>query len=292
MGHCVWARDDVILRQHCVCRSCCGLLCYAIMSFQYPPPNPDNPHSATPPVSARPASPAYPVRFPQGVPYVTYTLLGITLIIYLVQMLGQMIYGIDVAAMWGMKSNAAIAAGQWWRLLTPIFLHGGIFHVGFNMYALYVLGPGLERFYGHWRYLLLYLVAGVAGNVFSYIFSSYNSLGASTSIFGLLAAQGVFLYQHREMFGKSAQRSLLNVIFIALINFMIGLSPGIDNWGHLGGFVGGALYAWFAGPKMKIVGHPPNLTLKNVRPLAIALLVALFDLMLFIVLAIVAGGAH
>ncbi len=258
------------------------------MSFQYPPKDPD-----ASPVSPPPPRPApYSVRFPQGTPYVTYALLAVTVVVYLLQMASKQLSGIDLVAMWGMKSNVAIESGQWWRLVTPMFLHGGIFHIGFNMYALYVLGPGLERFYGKWSYLLLYLVAGVAGNVFSFIFSTYNSLGASTAIFGLLAAQGVFLYQHRDMFGKSAQRSLLNVIFIAVINFVIGLSPGIDNWGHLGGFVGGALYAWFAGPKLEISGRPPDLWLRNVRSQWMSLLVALFDLLLFVGLAMVIGGAR
>jgi rhomboid protease GluP len=265
------------------------------MSFQYPPKDPDQ--VSEPPAAAPSSPPAAPppervsVQMPQGAPLVTYSLLAVTIVVYLLQMASKQLYGEDVVAMMGMKSNAAIEAGQWWRLITPMFLHGGIFHIGFNMYALYVLGPSLERFYGKISYLMLYLVAGVAGNVFSFMFSVYPSLGASTAIFGLLAGQGVFLYQHRELFGKSAQRSLMNVIFIAVINFVIGLSPGIDNWGHLGGFIGGALFAWFAGPKMAITGRPPNLILKNMRPLLIVLLVAVGDLMLFIGLAIAVGGA-
>ena len=261
------------------------------MTFQYPPRNadvPPPPDNAPPPP---PPSPGYSVRLPQNPPVMTYVLLAVTVLVYLLQMLGPIVYGQDVVALLGMKSNQAIAAGQWWRLITPMFLHGGILHIGFNMYALYVLGPGLERFYGKWAFLLLYLVSGVAGNVFSYIFSPYNSLGASTAIFGLLAAQGVFLYQHRELFGKSAQRSLANVVFIAVINFVIGLSPGIDNWGHLGGFIGGALFAWFAGPKMAVLGFPPNLELRNTRPLLLVLLVAVADLILFVGLAMVMGGA-
>jgi len=258
------------------------------MSFQYPPQNTEQPAAPAP---TAPPNPYYAVKMPQSKPLMTYFLLVITIGVYLLQVLSQTLYGADIVASLGMKSNAAIAAGQWWRLITPMLLHGGILHIGFNMYALYVLGPGLERFYGKWRFLLLYLVAGIAGNVFSYIFSSYNSLGASTAIFGLLAAEGVFLYQHRELFGKNAQRSLMNVIFIAAINFVIGLSPGIDNWGHLGGFVGGTLFAWFAGPKLEVKGYPPNLELKDVRPTLTVLLVAVIDLMLFIGLAQFMGGA-
>ena len=270
------------------------------MSFQYPPrkdsgassaPQQTPPRQVSSPPPSSPSPATYSVRFPQGQPYVTYALLAVTIVVYLLQMAGKLFYGFDVVAAAGMKSNAAIEAGQWWRLIAPIFLHGGIFHIGFNMYALYVLGPSLERFYGRLGFLLLYLVAGVAGNVFSFMFSTYNSLGASTAIFGLLAAQGVFLYQHRDLFGKSAQRSLMNVLFIAVINFVIGLSPGIDNWGHLGGFIGGALFAWFAGPKMEITGRPPNLQLKNVRSSLIVALVAVVDLILFVGLAMALGGA-
>jgi rhomboid protease GluP len=147
-----------------------------------------------------------------------------------------------------MKVNDLIIQGQLWRLFTPMLLHASLLHIGFNMYALFVLGTGLERFYGHSRFLALYLLSGFAGNVMSFIFSGAPSLGASTAIFGLLGAQGVLLYQNREMFGPTARRSLMNVVTIALINFVIGLSPGIDNWGHLGGLLGGVLFAWFAGP--------------------------------------------
>ena len=107
------------------------------------------------------------------------------------------------------------------------------------MYALYAIGPGLERYYGRSRYLLLYILAGFAGNVASFLISPQTSLGASTAIFGLLGAEGVFLYQNRQLFGPAAKRSLTNVIMIAAVNLMIGLSPGIDNWGHVGGLIGG-----------------------------------------------------
>jgi rhomboid protease GluP len=110
--------------------------------------------------------------------------------------------GFDVPAALGMKVNELIIHGQIWRLITPVLLHGSILHLGFNMYALYILGPGLERFYGHWRFLTLYLLAGFAGNVMSFIFSPNPSLGASTAIFGLLGAQGVFLYHNRGIYGR------------------------------------------------------------------------------------------
>jgi len=182
-------------------------------------------------------------------PVVTQILMAITIGAYLLQMLTQFVFGNDLLAAYGMKVNSLIIQGQLWRLFTPMFLHASILHIGFNMYALYVLGAGLERFYGRWRFLAIYLLAGFTGNVASFLFSAAPSLGASTAVFGLLAAEGVFFYQNREIFGAMARRSLTNVITIALINLVIGLSPGIDNWGHLGGLIGGALFAWLAGPR-------------------------------------------
>jgi len=192
------------------------------------------------------------------VPVVTYTLLGLTIFVFALQYFTQWTYGgVDAAALIGMKVNRLIEAGQYWRLITPMFLHGSILHLGFNMYALYIFGPNLERFYGHGRFLALYLLSGFAGVVLSFLLSPSNSLGASTAIFGLLAAEGVFLYQNRSML-QSAQRMLTNLITIAVINLVIGFAPGmnIDNLGHLGGLLGGFMFAWFGGPLLAAEGYP------------------------------------
>lgn len=208
----------------------------------------NSPYDETPSYYSPGASPYGGESRPVWKPLVTQTVLVITVIVYALQMLTQFVLGSDLPAALGMKVNSLIIQGQFWRLFTPMLLHASLLHIGFNMYALFVLGSGLERFYGHGRFLALYILAGFTGNVVSFLFSSAPSLGASTAVFGLLGAQGVLLYQNREMFGPTARRSLTNVITIALINLAIGLSPGIDNWGHLGGLIGGAMFAWFAGP--------------------------------------------
>jgi len=205
------------------------------------------------------------LRLPSVTPVVVYVLLAATILIYLLQIGTENLVGYDVPADWGVKANNLILEGQIWRLFTPMFLHGSIFHLGFNMYALYVIGAGLERFYGHRRFLILYLLAGFSGNVMSFLFTLAPSLGSSTAIFGLLGAQGVFLYQNRGVFGRMAQRSLINLVLIAAINLMIGMSPGIDNWGHIGGLIAGTLFAWFAGPVFSVRGVYPELILVDDR---------------------------
>jgi rhomboid protease GluP len=187
---------------------------------------------------------------------VTYSLIGLTVLVFLGQLLGDYLLQADLLAYYGMKINLFIEDGQLWRLFTAAFLHGGLMHIAFNMYALSILGRELERFYGSVRFLGLYLVCAFAGNVFSYLFTSANSLGASTAVFGLLGAYGIFVLRNRAVFGRNTQRVLRNIGQVLLINLIIGLSPGIDNWGHLGGLLGGAALAWFGGVEYKLIGDP------------------------------------
>jgi rhomboid protease GluP len=152
----------------------------------------------------------------------------------------------------------------------------------------------LERFYGHGRFLALYLVAGFAGNVVSFALSAAPSLGSSTAIFGLLGAEGVFLYQNRKVFGGHTQQALQQVIMLALINLLIGLSPGIDNWGHLGGLIGGVSFAWLAGPVLRLEGIYPTYALVDTRSARNAWLAALgvggVFLLLVLVLIVLRSG--
>ncbi len=208
---------------------------------------------STPPDVA-PASQGIPIRLqlPGGTPWAVYGLMGVTIFIYLLQVAGQFLFGQDLVTALGVKYGPYVAEGQLWRLVTPIFLHGSILHIGFNMYALYAIGPALERFWGRARFLVLYFLAGIAGNLCSLWFTPQPSLGSSTAIFGLLAAEGILVYRNGFLF-QNPRRTLMNLINLAIINFVFGLSPGIDNWGHLGGFLGGAIFAWFGGPLLEIV---------------------------------------
>ena len=193
-------------------------------------------------------------------------------------------YWVGPSSSWGAKINDLIQAGQYWRLVTPIWLHASIMHILFNMYALFVIGRGLEQQYGHERFLELYLLSGIAGNIASFLLSTKASLGASTAIFGLIAAQTVYVYQNRALYGKRAQNMLLNNVMIIVINLILGLSPGIDNMGHLGGLLGGLAFAWFAGPLWKLDQLSSPLALKDTRPLQRTRTVSL--ILLFVLIAL------
>ena len=241
-------------------------------------PNPDPsaspaPYGQTPP--SAPAQQAMRVPMPRSAPYVTYTIIGITVAFYLLQIVSVWIFGyalpglrMDWLEYYGARINEAILAGELWRLITPALLHGSIPHIAFNMYALLSFGTGLERHFGHWRFLLLYLLGAFAGNVASFLFTSGSySVGASTAIFGLLGAEAVFLIQNRKLFAGQFRSAIGNIIFIAAINlFIIGALPGIDNWGHIGGLLGGLIFTSLAGPLYEVEGISPAYHLVDRRP--------------------------
>ncbi len=220
------------------------------------------PNSETPP-PVQPGEGRVPVflRTKAKKPMVTYVILGVTILMFALQYLSQtFLSGMDLPFVLGGKINEMILRGQIWRLLTPMLLHGGLLHLAFNMYALFIIGRGLEHFYGHWRYLVLYLIAGYTGNVLSFLFSANPSLGASTAIFGLAAAQGVLVLKNRKLFGSKSQSMLINLGLVLAINLSLGFSAnsGIDYWGHIGGLVGGAIFAWVAGPKFVVKTNSEN----------------------------------
>ena len=227
------------------------------------------------------------VAVPTVKPYVTYTLIGLTVFIYLLQMAGQYLLNQDLVTALGVKVNDLIRQGQLWRLITPVFLHGSILHIGFNMYALYIYGRGLEARFGHGRFTLLYFLAAYAGNVLSFIMTPNPSLGASTAIFGLIAAEGVFLLQNRQVLGNRVNRSLMNLLYIAAINLFIGFSTsGVDNFGHIGGILGGLIFTWFGGPRWKVEGIYPQLRLVDEREGHGAITGAALVLLMFIPLTL------
>jgi rhomboid protease GluP len=206
------------------------------------------------------------VAMPRATPYVTYGLIAFTVVIFLLQMLSRTT-GTDKLAEYGALIRADILAGELWRFITPVLLHWNPLHILFNMYALYALGTGLERNFGHGRFFVLYVVAGFTGNVVSFLFSTgiSASAGASTAIFGLLGAEAIFLFMNRKLFAGHYGRAIQNVIFIAVVNLIFGLQPGIDNWGHVGGLLGGMLFTFLAGPVWKIEGVPPALHVVDQR---------------------------
>jgi len=135
---------------------------------------------------------------------------------------------------------AVFQRGEWWRLLTSMFLHGGFVHVLLNGWGLYQLGPLFELFVGPFRMLAVYGLAGLAGSLASLFWTQGLSVGASGAIFGVLGALIAFLLRRREHLTPFARSLLGQLVIWAGINIYIGFTvPMIDNAAHLGGLAAG-----------------------------------------------------
>jgi rhomboid protease GluP len=148
---------------------------------------------------------------------------------------------------WGANFGPATQDGQWWRLASAMFLHFGVLHLGLNMWALWDVGRLVERLFGHWRFALLYLASGVAGNLLSLVLQGNRAVsgGASGAVFSLYGALLVFLWRERGHVQRHEFRWLFGaaIVFTVVTLGMGQVVPGIDNAAHVGGLVCGALIA-------------------------------------------------
>ncbi len=176
-------------------------------------------------------------------PVVTYALIAINVLIFLIGMLFNLNGTfINLFANYG----PYIIDGEYYRLFTSMFIHGNVLHILFNMYALYLLGQQAEGFFGKGKFLLVYLLSGLSGSLLSILLNQGAvSVGASGAIFGIMGALLYFGYNYRVYLGDTLIREIVPVI---LINLVFGFTvSGIDNFAHIGGLVGGITTAMAVG---------------------------------------------
>lgn len=179
--------------------------------------------------------------FHAATPFFTYIFLGIQIIIFILMEMNGGSTETSTLIDFGAKFNPLILEGEWWRFITPVFLHIGLLHLLMNSLALYYLGQMVERIFGKTRFLVIYLLSGAAGGVASFIFSTNLSAGASGAIFGLFGALLYFGFVFPRLFFRSMG---MNMLIVLGINLVFGFTmPGIDNAGHIGGLIGGFLAA-------------------------------------------------
>ena len=147
---------------------------------------------------------------------------------------------------YGALNSILVQNGEFWRLITAGFLHGGIFHLLFNMYSLYIIGTQIENFVGKWKFLAIYFCSMLTASLMSCVISPNSvSVGASGAIFGLLGALVYFGYHYRLYLGSVLRNQIIPLIlFNLLLGFMVN---GIDNAAHIGGLIGGLLISMALG---------------------------------------------
>lgn len=177
----------------------------------------------------------------------TIVLVTIQVIVYLLMTLAGGSTNTEVLVRFGALNTSLLLSGQWWRLITPVFVHIGFTHLLINSLTLYFIGMYIEQLFGHWRMLVIYFASALTGNLCSACFLPRGlSAGASTAIFGLF---GAFLMLGESFRDNQAIR-MLSRQFLILVVLNIGtdlLVPGIDLPGHIGGLIGGFLVAYVVG---------------------------------------------
>ena len=144
-------------------------------------------------------------------------------------------------AIFGGNNLLLVQNGEVWRILTSAFLHVGLIYLVVNMYSLAIIGTQVETFIGKWKFLFIYFISAIGGNLLSLVFSQANvvSVGASGALFGLMGALLYFGYHYRLYLSEAIRNQIIPII---LINLLIGfIVPGIDNVAHIGGLIGGYL---------------------------------------------------
>ena len=172
---------------------------------------------------------------------ITYTIIIICVIVFgLMYILGNGSMDEGTLITFGANLGFLTKNGEYFRLLTCAFLHIGIVHLLFNMYALYVIGPQVESFFGKFKFTLIYLLSAISASTLSLIFNdNVISAGASGAIFGLLGALLYFGYYYRVYLGNVLKSQIVPII---LINLVFGfVVSGVDNAAHIGGLIGGVL---------------------------------------------------
>lgn len=175
--------------------------------------------------------------FKMKFPMITYILIAINIMFFIIPVL----FG-EYENVYYLLCNhgPSIRNGQYYRLFTNMFIHGGILHLAVNCYSLYVIGTQMESFLGKIKFLIIYLVSGLSGSLLSMaIMGNVFSVGASGAIFGLLGAMLYFGYHYRVYLGNVIRSQIIPIVIANLaIGFMV---PRIDNAAHIGGLIGGVL---------------------------------------------------
>lgn len=194
----------------------------------------------------------YRISLKSQLPVVTYVLIALNALVGLGLFLYAKKSGVSYGELlidFGAKENYRILSGEYWRFLTPVFLHANIVHLFINCYSLYAIGVLVENIFGRFKFATVYFSAGIIGNIASFIFSTNPGVGASGAIFGLLGALLYFGLNKPALFKSHFG---YNVILTIVINLTYGFSTtGIDNFAHIGGLVGGFLASGMVLPSEK-----------------------------------------
>ncbi|HCR9815776.1 TPA: rhomboid family intramembrane serine protease [Enterococcus faecium] len=210
-------------------------------------------------------------------PLWTYAFLGIQTAVFLMM---ELFPRLEIPYYAGMYGPYLVHFNEWWRLVTPIFIHFGLMHFVMNSLILYFMGQQIEAIYGHWRFFLIYMFSGIMGNTASFAFNEANVLsgGASTSIFGLFGA--LFILGFHFKHNPAIQQLVRHFLLFIVLTFVFGLlDTFVDVWGHVGGLIGGLVLG-------NVLGLPKQQTSYSIHQRILSTLVFVFLFVICILLGL------
>ncbi|KAL2335289.1 hypothetical protein Fmac_016502 [Flemingia macrophylla] len=159
----------------------------------------------------------------------------------------------SIPLLYGAKINHLIMVGEWWRLVTPMFLHAGIFHMAVSCWALLTFGPQVCKGYGSFTFLLIYILGGVACNLTSFLHTPDPTVGGTGPVFAIIGAWLMYQIQNKDVIASDASESLFQkaVIITALIFILSHFGP-IDEWSHFGAAFTGMAYGFLTSPILQL----------------------------------------
>ncbi|CAL1377683.1 unnamed protein product [Linum trigynum] len=155
--------------------------------------------------------------------------------------------------LYGAKINDLILTGEWWRLVTPMFLHSGVFHVALGCWSLLTFGPEVCRRYGSFTFLLIYLLGGLSGNLTSFLHTPEPAVGGTGPIFAIIGAWLIYQAQNKEVVDKDTSESLFQkAMMTTALSFILSHFGPIDDWTHLGSVMTGIIYGFLTCPTLQL----------------------------------------
>eukprot|EP00250_Pteridium_aquilinum_P018244 c24004_g1_i2 orf=392-1828(+) len=189
--------------------------------------------------------------------FIVYVLAAINIAVYLFGLASP----IDTAGMgtstlphlYGAKVNELLLSGEWWRLITPMFLHSGFFHVVLSTWALLFFGPQVENVFGPLAFCMIYFLGGLCGNMCSFFFTPAATVGGTGPLFALFSAWVAYLWQNKRVLGEqSADYGIKATTLMGVLVLCLSCLLPTDEWIHVGAILPGVLFGAYASPLLEV----------------------------------------
>lgn len=159
---------------------------------------------------------------------------------------------LSLPLIYGAKINQLILSGEWWRLVTPMFLHSGFLHVALGCWVLLTFGPQVCRGYGPFTFFLIYILGGIAGNLSSFLHTPEATVGGTGPVFAILGAWFIYYIQNKEISAKEAENVFQKAVIVTGLSFILNNFERIDDWTHLGAACAGLLFGFLTCPTLEL----------------------------------------